>query len=56
MFNAYKGKPNHDIKEINIIEGASNENKPNEYHTCDYGLIYRNTITNIISDKFGYRG
>ena len=35
------------------VEGTSNENKPNEYHTADYGIIYRNTITNIICDKFG---
>ncbi|HEY9385928.1 MAG TPA: hypothetical protein VIP70_02730, partial [Nitrososphaeraceae archaeon] len=35
------------------IEGTSPEKKPNEYHTSDFGIIYRNTITNIICDKFG---
>jgi hypothetical protein len=35
------------------IEGISPERKPNEYYTSDYGPIYRNTITNIICDKFG---
>jgi hypothetical protein len=35
------------------IEGTSPERRPNEYHTSDYGTIYRNTITNIICDKFG---
>jgi hypothetical protein len=35
------------------IEGTSDERKPNEYHTSDYGTIYRNTITNIICNKFG---
>jgi hypothetical protein len=27
--------------------------KPNEYQTADFGTIYRNSITNIICDKFG---
>jgi hypothetical protein len=35
------------------IEGHYDEKKPNEYQTADYGTIYRNTITNIICDKFG---
>jgi energy-coupling factor transporter ATP-binding protein EcfA2 len=35
------------------IDGTYDERKPNEYHTSDYGTIYRNTITNIICDKFG---
>lgn len=35
------------------VEGTSPERKPNEYHTSDYGPIYRNTITNIMCDKFG---
>ena len=37
----------------NIISGKDDDRKPNEYHTSDYGTIYRNTITNIICDKFG---
>jgi hypothetical protein len=35
------------------IEGHWDERKPNEYQTSEYGTIYRNTITNIICDKFG---
>ncbi|HZD83873.1 MAG TPA: hypothetical protein VE076_13455, partial [Nitrososphaeraceae archaeon] len=35
------------------IEGKIDEKKPNEYHTSDFGTIYRNTITKIICDKFG---
>ena len=35
------------------IEGTYDERKPNGYDTSDYGTIYRNTITNIICDKFG---
>jgi len=29
------------------------DRRPNEYQTADYGTIYRNSITNIICDKFG---
>jgi hypothetical protein len=35
------------------IEGYRDDKKPNEYQSTDYGTIYRNTITNIICDKFG---
>jgi hypothetical protein len=35
------------------IEGKWDERKPNEYHAADYDMIYRNTMTNIICDKFG---
>jgi hypothetical protein len=35
------------------VEGHWDERKPNEYQTSEYGTIYRNTITNIIRDKFG---
>ena len=35
------------------VEGAPDQRKPSEYHTSDFGTIYRNTITNIICDKFG---
>ena len=34
------------------IEGKGDE-EANLYYTSDYGAIYRNTITNIICDKFG---
>ena len=37
----------------NVVDGHWDERKPNEYQTSEYGLIYRNTITNIICDKFG---
>jgi hypothetical protein len=36
------------------IKGQSNEYKPNEYNTEDYGTIYRNTITSILH-KLGVR-
>jgi hypothetical protein len=35
------------------LEGAADQRKPSEYHTSDFGTIYRNTITNILCDKFG---
>jgi hypothetical protein len=38
---------------IKTLEGTYDEKKPNEYQSADYGTIYRNTITNIICDKFG---
>jgi hypothetical protein len=37
------------------IEGHWEERKPNEYHTSEYGILYRNTITKMICDKFGAR-
>ena len=37
----------------NAVDGYWDERKPNEYQTSEYGTIYRNTITNIICDKFG---
>ena len=36
-----------------IIHGKYDDRKTNEYHSSDYGTIYRNTITNIFCDKFG---
>jgi hypothetical protein len=36
-----------------IIEGHLDDKRPNEYQSADYGTLYRNTITNIICDKFG---
>jgi hypothetical protein len=35
------------------IEGHFDDKRPNEYQSADYGTLYRNTITNIICDKFG---
>ena len=35
------------------IPGKEDEKKPNEYHTEDYGTIYRSTITGILSDTLG---
>ena len=35
------------------IPGKEDEKKPNEYHTEDYGTLYRNTITSLLSDAFG---
>ncbi len=36
-----------------IIEGHFDDKRPNEYQSADYGTLYRNTITNIICNKFG---
>ena len=41
------------ITGINGIDGYYDEKRPNEFQTGDFGTIYRNTITNIICDKFG---
>jgi hypothetical protein len=38
---------------IGNVEGYFDERKPNEYQTSEHGTIYRNSITNIICDKFG---
>ena len=38
---------------LETIHGVRDEKRPNEYHTYDYGTLYRNTVTNIICDKFG---
>ena len=35
------------------VDGHYDERRPNEYQTADFGTIYRNSITNIICDKFG---
>jgi hypothetical protein len=35
------------------VEGYWDERKPNEYQTSEHGTIYRNSITDIICDKFG---
>jgi hypothetical protein len=35
------------------VDGYYDDRKPNEYQTADFGTIYRNSITNIICDKFG---
>lgn len=37
------------------IEGHWEERKPNEYHTSEFGILYGNTITKMICDKFGAR-
>jgi hypothetical protein len=34
------------------LEGMPNPNDPNEYYVSDY-VLYRNTITKILEDKFG---
>jgi hypothetical protein len=38
---------------VETLEGSYDSKKPNEYQSADYGTLYRNTITNIICDKFG---
>ena len=37
------------------IAGRSDEKKPNEYHTLEYGTIYNNTISSILEQTFGGR-
>jgi hypothetical protein len=41
------------IVQGDVISGYYDERRPNEFQSADYGPIYRNTITNIICDKFG---
>jgi hypothetical protein len=39
---------------VEEIPGTLNEKNPNEYHTNDYGTIYRNTtMANYLGDSFG---
>ena len=35
------------------IPGKEDEKKPNEYHTEDYGTLFRSTITGFLSDTLG---
>ncbi len=35
------------------IPGKEDEKKPNEYHTEDYGTLFRSTISGILSDTLG---
>ena len=35
------------------FEGTFREDKPNQYETHDHGMMYKNTITKMIVDKFG---
>lgn len=35
------------------IPGTQAKDKPNEYHSYDYGTLYSNTISGIICDTFG---
>lgn len=37
----------------NTIPGHQDVNKPNEYHTQDYGTVYRTTITSNLQDFLG---
>jgi hypothetical protein len=38
---------------LETIPGTFDEKRQNEFQTHDYGTLYRNTITNVICDKFG---
>jgi hypothetical protein len=38
-----------------ITEGYSDEKKPNEYQTLEYGTIYNYSISNILEHTFGGR-
>ena len=49
--SVYAGQIWHSVRQS--IPGVYDDKKPNEYQTHDYDTIYRNTITNIICDKFG---
>ncbi len=35
------------------IAGKFNDNKPNQYETHDYGILFQNTLSKLIADKFG---
>ena len=35
------------------LDGTFREDKPNQYETHDHGMMYKNTITKMIVDKFG---
>jgi hypothetical protein len=35
------------------IPGHQDPNKPNEYHTADFGTVYRTTITSNLQDFLG---
>jgi hypothetical protein len=38
---------------INTIPGKYNQHKPDEFQTNEYGILYRNTLSQIIVDAFG---
>ena len=35
------------------IAGKFNDNKPTQYETPDYGILFQNTLSKLIADKFG---
>jgi hypothetical protein len=35
------------------IAGKFNDNKPSQYETHDYGILFQNTLSRLIADKFG---
>jgi hypothetical protein len=37
----------------NGIAGKYDERKPKQYETFDYGILYQNTLSKLIADKFG---
>ncbi|MGB7954345.1 MAG: hypothetical protein WCF23_10210 [Candidatus Nitrosopolaris sp.] len=37
------------------IEGYSDEKRPHEYQTLEYGTLYNNTVSNILEHTFGGR-
>ncbi len=39
----------------NSLKGAYDSNKPNDFQSEDYGIIYRNQISNILEQTFGGR-
>jgi hypothetical protein len=38
---------------IDNFEGSYDDEKPNQFQTDEYGILYKNTMTKIIVDKFG---
>jgi hypothetical protein len=38
---------------IHNIEGSYDDEKPSQFQTNEFGILYKNTITKIIVDKFG---
>ena len=35
------------------IDGNYDDKKQNQYETVDYGILYKNTLSKLIADKFG---
>jgi hypothetical protein len=41
------------LVKVKDINGVHNQNRTNEFQTEEYGILYKNTITQLLVDKFG---